>query len=68
MTTSTTPPWRGMSRADFDLRLAAKGHRKPADPGLFYVATPEAAPKPAPVREELPGQAGLFGTDDTEEN
>ena len=56
-------PWLATSRADYDKRMAVKGHRRAdADQGgLFYVATPTADRKAAPVREELPGQAPLFG-------
>jgi hypothetical protein len=54
--------WADCSRADFDRRLAARGHRAPASqPGLFAVATPEAERKSAARRDELPGQLDIFG-------
>lgn len=57
--------WLETSRADYDARLTAKGHRRPTagQGGLFHVATPTAE-RPAPVREELPGQSDLFGADE----
>jgi hypothetical protein len=58
--------WLSTSPADYDTRLAVKGHRRDSDAqaDLFYVPTPTREARPA-VREELPGQAGLFGDDDT---
>ena len=59
----TTPTWGQMSPADFDKKLAVRGHKRaPAGQGdLFYVATPTASPKAEPQPEELPGQGSLFG-------
>ena len=62
--------WEEFSPADFDARRAARGAAKRAaaaadQAGLFFVPTPVARPaKSAPVPEQLPGQAGLFGDDD----
>jgi hypothetical protein len=54
--------WADCSRADFDRRRAARGHKRPADqPGLFTVATPTAERESAPKRAELPGQLDIFG-------
>jgi hypothetical protein len=54
--------WLQTSRADYDARLTAKGHKRDGadQAGLFYVATP-TADRPAPVREELDGRGDLFG-------
>jgi hypothetical protein len=61
----TTPagvPWLATSAADYDRRRAVRGHKRDAadQGGLFYVPTPTAE-RPAPAREELAGQASLFG-------
>ena len=62
--------WDAYSRADFDAtkadKRAARQARQAAETGqdgLFFVATPEREPKPAPVAEQLPGQSDLWGTD-----
>ena len=64
--------WQDFSRADFDARLADKRAARAAreaaaagQAGLFFVATPEREAKRAPVTDQLPGQADMFG-DDTE--
>ena len=62
-----TTPWDGLTAADFDVTLAPKSVRKNTTSGqdqLFATGTPTVAPKPAPVREELPGQDDLFGGED----
>ena len=58
--------WDEFSAADFDRSRARKGTRqRPAAPALFHLPTPVERPaKTAPVPEQLPGQAGLFGDDD----
>ena len=65
--------WAAFSAADFDARRAPHGAAKRAaeaaeagQAGLFFVATPTVPAKSAPVREELPGQAGLFADGETE--
>jgi hypothetical protein len=56
------PSWLDTSQADFDKRLAVKGHKRDSadQAGLFFTPTPTAA-RPAPARVELPGQDVLFG-------
>jgi hypothetical protein len=56
--------WLAMSPADYDARLTARGHKRAAEeqPGLFYVPTPTRETA-APRRQELDGQAALFGGD-----
>lgn len=65
--------WQDFSPADFDARKAdrraLRQARQAADTGqagLFYVATPERETKRAALPEQLPGQAAMFGDDDTE--
>lgn len=65
--------WDDFSLADFDKTRAPRGAAKRAaqdaaagQAGLFHVPTPVLPAEPAPGREELPGQAGLFETDETE--
>lgn len=60
--------WTGLGAADFDARLADKRAVKRAaedaaagQAGLFFLPTPEREAKPAPGREEMPGQAAMFG-------
>ena len=54
--------WADCSRADFDRRLAARGHKNGGDQaGLFAVATPEREPKPTATRDEITGQTDIFG-------
>ena len=55
-------PWLATSPADYDRRMAVKGHKRDSadQAALFFTATPTTG-RPAPVREELPGQAPLFG-------
>lgn len=66
--------WDEFSAADFDARRAPRGAAKRAaaaadQAGLFFVPTPVTRPpKSAPVPEELPGQAGLFGDEDQGED
>lgn len=57
--------WDQTSPADYDKRLAVRGHKRPpADQGgLFYVPTPTRDRKPA-TAEQLDGQGALFGGDD----
>lgn len=56
-----TTPWLATSPADYDKRLAVRGHKRDdGDQGsLFYVPTPTREAKPGPAREELPGQVSL---------
>lgn len=58
--------WDQTSPADYDKRLAVKGHKRPpADQGgLFYVPTPTREATPATAAPELDGQGELFGGDD----
>ena len=61
--TPAGPSWLAdVSPADFDRGLTARGHKQAAEgqDGLFYVATPTAQAA-APRRQELDGQAALFG-------
>ena len=55
-------PWLGTSPADYDKRLAVRGHKRDSadQPALFFTPTPTAG-RPAPARVELPGQGDLFG-------
>lgn len=57
--------WDDTSRADYDKRLAVKGHKQaPEDQGsLFYVPTPTREAKAADVAQ-LDGQDTLFGEPD----
>ena len=54
--------WLETSRADYDKRLAVKGHKRDGadQSALFFTPTP-VADRPAPVRQELPGQLDMFG-------
>lgn len=64
-----TAPWTAFGPAEFDRRRMPRG-RKPqpaAQASLFLLAAEPLPAKPAPVREELPGQAALFGTDSDDE-
>lgn len=57
--------WLHTSPADFDRRRMVRGYRPASagQPGLFTVPTPTMPRKSAPVRDELPGQLGMFGDD-----
>ena len=59
-----TAPWTAFGPAEFDRRRMPKGRKpQPAQAGLFVLAAEPLPAKPAPVPEELPGQAALFGED-----
>ena len=54
--------------AEFDKTRMPRG-RKPqpaGQAGLFVLAAEPLPVNPPPVREELPGQAALFGDDETD--
>lgn len=61
--------WEQTSPADYDRRLAFKGHKRaPADQGgLFYVPTPTRQRQAARV-PQMPGQGDLFGTGPADED
>ena len=58
--------WTDFGPAEFDKRRMPKGRKaQPAmQAGLFVLAAEPVPAKPAPAREELPGQSGLFGDGD----